>query len=86
MQLGNGNRVLILQTGSEYIDQVTLTPGLVIPKQSIGVSSNVSTNSAHQTALIYIRAFSLLDLMVSMASLGMCSIMNRRTHLTHFYV
>lgn len=86
MQLGNGNRVLILQTGSEYIDQVTLTPGLVIPKQSIGVSSNVSTSSAHQTALIYIRAFSLLDLMVSMASLVMCSIMNRRTHLTHFYV
>jgi hypothetical protein len=27
-------------SGTEYIDQVTLAPGLVIHKQSIGVASN----------------------------------------------
>ena len=33
-----------LLKGTEYIDQVTLAPGLVIPQQSIGVASTVSNH------------------------------------------
>ena len=29
-------------SGTEYLDQVTIAPGLVIPSQSIGVASTVS--------------------------------------------
>ena len=33
-----------LLKGTEYVDQVTLAPGLVIPQQSIGVASTVSNH------------------------------------------